>query len=80
MRRREFIRLLGAAAAWPPLARAAAEKVYRIGVLTVSKEGKNFNEFPEIVQSANMMFDQLLWRVKALMWARANEATPKRAA
>jgi len=48
--------------------------------LAVSKEGKNFNEFPEIVQSTNMMFDQLLWWVKALKWARANEVTAERAA
>src|SRR6266516_2581844 len=48
--------------------------------LAVSKEGKIFNEFPEIVQSANMMFDQLLWWVKALKWARANEVTAERAA
>jgi len=48
--------------------------------LAVSKEGKNLNEFPEIVQSANMMFDQLLCWVKALKWARANEATAERAA
>src|SRR5207244_2030593 len=33
MRRREFITVLGGAAVWPLVARAQAERVYRVGLL-----------------------------------------------
>jgi putative ABC transport system substrate-binding protein len=57
LRRREFITLVGSAAAWPLVARAQGERVRRIGVITnIAKDD------PES-QSRNAAFEQALEQV-----------------
>jgi hypothetical protein len=68
MKRREFITLLGGAAAWPLAARAQqAGRVYRIGVLETSPAASNAANFDALrkalrelgyVEGQNLVLDQ----------------------
>jgi ABC-type uncharacterized transport system substrate-binding protein len=82
MRRREFITLLGGAAAWPPIARAQqGERVRRIGVLLPATADDS--EFQARVGAFMQGLQQLGWSIGRnlridIRWASTNAAEIRR--